>query len=51
MMKTLPITLGYKIKNVYYSNTDRKIVKTTLRNLENEEIHYSRYYRKNDNKI
>ena len=45
MMKTLPMKLGYKIQEVYYSDNNGKIVNTTLRNLENEEKHYSRYYK------
>ena len=45
-MKTLPIKLGYKIQDVYYSDSDGTIVKTNLRNLENEEKHYSRYYKR-----
>lgn len=45
MMKTLPMKLGYKIQEVYYSDNNGRIVNTTLRNLENEEKHYSRYYK------
>ncbi len=45
-MKTLPLKLGYKIKNVYYSNSNEEIIKTTLQNLESEEKHYSRFYRR-----
>lgn len=45
MMKTLPEKLGYKIQYVYYSNENGEIVKSNLKNLEEEEPHYSRYYR------
>ena len=45
MMKKLPPKLGYKIQHIYYSNEEGNIVKTTLQNLENEEKHYSRFYR------
>lgn len=48
-MKILPEKKGYRIKNIYYSNDNGEIVKTSLNNLEKEELHYSRYYRhKND---
>jgi len=46
MMNSLPNKLGYSIKNVYYSDNNGKILKTTLRELESEEKHYSRFYRK-----
>ena len=46
VMKTLPDKLGYKIQNVYYSNSDETIVKTTLEQLEYEEKHYSGFYRR-----
>lgn len=42
----IPKKKGYKIKNIYYSDNEGNIVKTTLNNLKNEEQHYSRYYRK-----
>ena len=44
-MKTLPIKLGYKIQNIYYSDNQGNIVKTSLYNLDNEEKHYSMFYR------
>ena len=44
-MKILPEKKGYKIKNIYYSNDNGEIIKTNLNNLENEELHYSRFYR------
>ena len=43
-MKNLPPKLGYSIKNVFYSNNEGDIVKTSLRQLDNEEKHYSRFY-------
>ena len=46
IMNTLPEKKGYKIENVYYSNEEGNIVKTTLKSLENEEKHYSKYYRR-----
>ncbi len=45
-MKRLSIKKGYKIQNVYYSDNNENIVKTTLYDLENDEKHYSKYYRK-----
>lgn len=45
-MKTLPQKKGYRIKNIYYSNDNGVILKSNLRNLENEELHYSRFYRR-----
>jgi cytidine deaminase len=50
-MKILPEKKGYKIQNIYYSDSDGNIVKTTLSNLDNEEKHFSKYYKnKNKNK-
>ena len=46
ILNTIPEKKGYKIQNIYYSNSDGNIVKTNLTNLLNEEQHYSRYYRK-----
>lgn len=48
-MKNLPEKKGYRIKNIYYSNDNGDIVKSNLKNLENEELHYSRFFRKNRN--
>ena len=45
IMNNIPEKKGYKIQNIYYSNSDGIIVKTNLTNLKNEEQHYSRYYR------
>ena len=49
-MKQIPARLGYKIQNVYYSNENGEIVKSNIKNLENEEKHYSRFYRRGMNK-
>lgn len=46
-MKVLPEKKGYRIKNIYYSNENGEIIKSNLKNLEKEEIHYSRFFRKN----
>ena len=46
-MKTLPEKKGYKIRNIYYSDDNGEIVKTSLKNLEKEDLHYSRFFRKN----
>jgi hypothetical protein len=50
-MRSLPEKKGYNIKNIYYSNGDGEIVKSSLISLENEELHFSRYYRRNNTKI
>ena len=44
-IKVLPEKKGYKIKNIYYSDDNENIVKSNLKTLENEELHYSKYYR------
>jgi hypothetical protein len=46
MMKFLPITKGYKIHNIYYSDGEENIVKISLQKLETEEKHYSKYYKR-----
>lgn len=46
IMKILPEKKGYKIKNVYYSDNDGKIIKSSLKILEEEDPHYSRFYRR-----
>jgi hypothetical protein len=46
-MKTLPEKKGYRIKNIYYSDDNGYIVKSSIKNLENEDLHYSRYFRRN----
>jgi hypothetical protein len=45
IMKSLPPKLGYNIQNVFYSNDNGDIVKSSLTKLDNEEKHYSRFYR------
>ena len=45
IMESIPDKKGYKIQNIYYSNSDGNIVKTNLANLKNDDQHYSRYYR------
>jgi hypothetical protein len=47
IIKKLPEKKGYRIKNVYYSNNNGDIVKSNLFNLEKEELHYSKFYRRN----
>jgi cytidine deaminase len=46
-MKILPEKKGYRIRNIYYSNENGDIVTSSLKNLDNEELHYSRFFRKN----
>ena len=45
-MKKLPPKIGYKINNIYYSDSTGNIVKTTIKTLEKEERHYSQYSRR-----
>ena len=45
-IKVLPQKKGYKIKNVYYSNDNGDIIRSNIKILENEELHYSRFYRR-----
>jgi hypothetical protein len=45
MMKTLPIKKGYKIKNIYYSDENGDIIKTSLEKLDSEEKHFSKFYK------
>jgi cytidine deaminase len=45
-MKTLPQKKGYKIENIYYSDEEGNIVKTTLNKLDSEEKHFSKYFRR-----
>jgi hypothetical protein len=44
-MKRLPEKKGYRIRNIYYSNENGEILKSNLKNLEKEELHYSRFFR------
>lgn len=48
-IKKLPEKKGYRIKNIYYSNEQGEIVKSNLKMLENEELHYSRFFRRHLN--
>jgi hypothetical protein len=51
-MKTIPKNKGYKLQNIYYSDGEGNLIKTTLDILEKEEPHYSRFYkRKLENKL
>lgn len=51
-LDTLPLRYGYRINNIYYSNCDRKITATSLKNLlEDPKPHVSIYYRKNKARI
>lgn len=45
-MKIIPEKKGYKLQNIYYSDGDGNLVRTTLDILENEEQHVSRFYRR-----
>ena len=45
-MKIYPKRLGYKIDNIYYSDSDGNIIKTSLKILDEEEKHYSKYFRR-----
>lgn len=45
MMSVSPVNKGYKIRNIYYSDADGNIIRTTLRTLELEEHHVSRFYK------
>ena len=51
IMKTMPIKKGYKIQYIYYSDSNQNIVKTTLYNLDNEEKHYSKFYKNKKKQI
>ena len=45
IMKILPPKLGYKIQDICYSNENGDIIKSSLKNLEMDKPHYSRYYK------
>lgn len=45
-MLTLPQKKGYCIKYVYYSNDNGSIVKTSLKKLSNQDLHYSSFNKK-----
>lgn len=44
-MKNNPTKKGYKIQNVYYSDSEGNIIKTNLVSLDNEEKHISGFYK------
>lgn len=45
-MINIPITKGYKITKVYYSNREGDIVKTNLKELDNDnDKHVSKFYK------
>jgi len=44
-MQTAPLKKGYKIRYVYYSNSEGGITRSNLKTLENEDQHISRYYK------
>ena len=44
-MIKLPPKKGYKIQDIYYSDGMGNIVKTSLKSLEADERHYSKFYR------
>jgi hypothetical protein len=47
MMNIIPYKKGYKIKNIYYSNNDGNILRTTLSELTNDENkHVTKFFRK-----
>lgn len=48
-MKNLPIKRGYRIQYIYYSDKEGNIIKISLNNLDNEEKHYSSFYRQRQN--
>ena len=47
VMKMLPIKKGYNIQNIFYSNEEGNIIKTSLIDLDKEEHFYSKYYKQN----
>ena len=47
-IKVLPQQRGYRIKNIYYSNEKGEIVKNSITKLEKDEMHYWRFFRKNN---
>lgn len=48
-MTILPQKKGYVIKNIYYSNEHGVIVKSSMQNLKKDELHYTRFFRRNKN--
>ena len=45
-MQKFPHNIGYKIVNVYYYDSEGDIIKTNLKSLNEEEKHYSHYFRR-----
>lgn len=45
-MKIYPIKKGYKIQNIYYSDSEGNIIKKTINALDNEDKHYTRSYKR-----
>jgi hypothetical protein len=45
-MIILPPKKGYKIGNIYYSDSEGNIIRTNLKSLDNDEKHYSKYFRR-----
>ena len=45
-MNHIPCQKGYKLRNIYYSDSDGIIIKTNLNKLQYDEQHYSKFYRK-----
>lgn len=45
-LKHLPQKRGYRIRTIYYSNEHGEIVKNSLTQLEKDELHYTRFFRK-----
>lgn len=45
-LKKIPGKKGYKLDNIYYSESPEKIIKTKLSILDADEKHYSRFYKK-----
>lgn len=46
IIKSLPIKKGYRVRNIYYSDDNGNIIKTNINNLEKDELHYSKFFRK-----
>jgi len=44
-IKNLPKRKGYCIKNIYYSNDNEEIIKSNVKILERENLHYSMFFR------
>jgi cytidine deaminase len=51
VMSSLPIKKGYRISNIFYTNSDGNIEKKKLEDLFKEDLHYSRLYADTDFKL